>query len=647
MGRFESSRPLRRWILALVTAVLAGACTTPAALPVAATSPEMAPTTRPTAGAAAYRRMVFDLADESMEGRGPGTPGIDKARDYIVQHFKAAGLKPAFGDAYTQPLEIPLGVHVGTQKLSVTDPQGKPLIEPTAGADFNALGFSASTGFSGPAVFVGYGITNPQRDYDSYAGLGKKGLAGKVAVAFRYEPQHPSGQSRWAPPGRGPSWSRHASLLSKARRAAGHGAVALLLVNPPSQDKDASLHTAARTGYGRVPIAVMHISSGLLARLLRAAGHDDPDALLRRLQTQADAGPDKPLPVAGVVLRGAVKLESRRATSHNVAAVLPGVAPLDREAIVVGGHYDHLGRGEVGSRSDKPGIHYGADDNASGAAGVMLLATQLARRAAQRHRAGPPPVPRRTVIFAAFTGEERGLLGSRHMTAHLDAMGLSPQSVVAMLNLDMIGRLRNDRLIVAGVGSGDRWRELLADATAETGLSLRMGAAGHGPSDQSSFYSRKVPVLHFFTGLHADYHTPRDTPDKINAAGAVRVLGVVRRVVEALWTDPTRITYVAPEPTTTRMAGVPPGGAFLGITPDLGAPEGEAGCAVAMVMPHGPAATAGVIDGDLIVQWAGKPIANAFDLVSVIRGCKPGQTVTLTVRRAGETLTLDVTLGTR
>ncbi len=683
MKRIESIARLRLRVLVSLAVALSAGLLAPAATRPSATS---SPSSRQQQWAQAYSRWVKDLADESMEGRGLGTKGLAKARDYLVEQFKAmgrergpqeltesptarprassqtsrSGLLPAFGDSYLQEVEIPLGVEVRQQALSIVDAKGKLIAEAAPGRDLNALGFSANGSFGGPAVLVGYGIVSKEHDYDSYAGLKGQSLRGKVAVAFRFEPQDQAGKSRWA---KGSEWTGAATLASKAKRAAEHGAAALLVVNPPSRAAETVLHTARWTGSAeREEIPVVHIALPLLRRMMEAGG--DGEQALQDLQARADKGGGTPVELKGVQLRGQVELKWTREVAHNVAAVLPGAGGLADQAVLIGAHYDHLGYGGFASRARGRTVHPGADDNASGTAGMLILAQWYAQRAA----APDAPPSRRTLIFAAFAGEERGLFGSRHLAGHLGELGIKPGQLVAMVNLDMIGRLKEThlagdgpagqtalskqagRIVLGGVETSEGWKEIVDEAARRARLSVGPGGFLVS-SDHASFYWKGVPVLAFCTGLNPDIHTPRDTPEKINVPGALRVLEFADVVVARLWTDaaPPRfkpVGWLSGLGVAARPAEPGQGGAYLGVRADEAVAEGG-GCKLIEVRPDTPAARAGLRSGDAIVAWEQTPVADLKDLLSRLAAAKPDQTVTLRVRRDGKELGISVKLGRR
>lgn len=596
-----------------------------------------------TGDAASYQSLVETLADPSFEGRGVGTAGIEKARAFITDHFRRAGLQPIVtpqspqtqpaGEAaaaapvaaaplaspaaeYTQRFDVPMGVRLLRQELAIVAGEGEKqtVTKAKPGEDFNAMGFSGSKAFDGPVVFVGYGIVNykapsrpdpdhperaPSTGYDSYRGAGANALVGKVAVAFRYEPQDGRGRSLWAErddddkdekpgaatqPAEKPSplrkiaslnaiagfsgsrWSAAASLASKADEAARRGAVALIVVDPPSLEGEAegAVMPPSRTEGGnpsRIP--VIHGSTKWLRNLVRAADKD-PDVFLRGLQRKADGGGGQldddtgVVSLPGATLRGDIALEREQTPAHNVIASLPGAGDLAKRVVVIGAHYDHLGFGEFGSLARKTPaapttnpstqtsatplavsrepqrlIHNGADDNASGTAGVLMLADRFANWA----RELPADAPRRTLVFVTFSGEERGLLGSRYMAAHLDELGIKKSAVDAMVNFDMIGRLRDDKLTLYNLETSKDWRKLIDHANQETALTIVPMFESPGLTDSHSFKLQKIPALHFYTGMHGDYHRPSDTAEKINAIGAVRVLDMADALIRRLATD--------------------------------------------------------------------------------------------------------------
>jgi hypothetical protein len=598
-----------------------------------------------------FARMVQDLTTDAMEGRGVGTAGLDLARDYLLERLELLELDPVFRDSarkpsHTQPVEMSLGVRVSRQSLAqvASDAGGDDRVFDTPGG-FRAMGFSASGRFEGEAVFVGYGIVSPERGYDSYAGLGDGGLTGRVAIAFRYEPMDGEQRSRWAR--RGP-WSEAASLPAKAAWAAERGAVALLVVDPPNLEATQLRATSATVFAETSAIPVMHIRRSVLESVLAAAGRD-PRAAIRAYQRRAD-GVGSPPDALGVVLRGEVQLQRPRVTIHNVAGIVPGSGALAEQTIVVGAHYDHLGYGEVGSlaMSPQPQIHPGADDNASGVAALLLLAERW-RRIVE----ADPNADRRAVAFVFFSGEERGLIGSAYMVNNPRELLFDLDAVTAMINLDMVGRMEGGRLWVFGSDTADDWRQTFRRAAGDMDLRLRFGGSslmsGGGSSDHASFFIRRIPAVHLFTGTHEDYHRPSDTAEKINPEGGVAVVELTQRVLADLTTRERPQRFAGPASITGHeaVAAVQTGGAFLGVVPDYASLEGDDGCRITGVLPDSPADRAGLRAGDTLLTWNDHVLANIRDLTARLAGAAPGDEITMTVQRGDERLHLQVQLGAR
>ena len=325
-------------------------------------------------------------------------------------------------------------------------------------------------------------------------------------------------------------------------------------------------------------------------------------------------------------------------TTQNVVAVLRGSDPALRdEYIVVGAHYDHLGRSAFGALDPhvKDSIRNGADDNASGTAAVLELARLLSKRP-----------PKRSIIFAHFSGEELGLLGSQYFVQHPP---VATDRMVAMLNFDMIGRLRNERLIVYGVATAAELPEIVERANVAPQLDIRALGDGYGPSDHSSFYAKGIPVLHFFTDLHEDYHRATDDAGKINVAGEARVIELAERIVRDIADRPSRLTAVlAPQVASApRRDSASAGyGAYLGSIPDMGA-AGVKGVRLTGVRPGSPAEKGGLKAGDVIVEFGGKPVRDLYEYTDALRAHKAGDVVTIVIERGGQRLTLTATLGTR
>ncbi|MBX2852162.1 MAG: M28 family peptidase [Phycisphaeraceae bacterium] len=316
---------------------------------------------------------------------------------------------------------------------------------------------------------------------------------------------------------------------------------------------------------------------------------------------------------------------------QNVGALLPGSGNLKDQVVVIGGHYDHIGYGHYGSRAKehKGELHPGADDNASGTAGVLLLARHFAL---QHHNDGKP---RRTLFFTGFAAEERGLIGSRYMVRNPGQWAFDAKQVSGMINLDMIGRLRGDDLYIFTDATGEQWRGWTEEANEDVGLNLKWDVRAPGGSDHSMFISIGVPAVFFNTWLHDDYHTPRDTADKINGEGGTAVLQVVAGLAERAVTEPERITFVPPKPRPPRP--------YLGVM--LG--DAEAGVLMQDLLADGPLDEAGAKNGDVLLSIGGKPMSSPGDVRAFLAKAKAGTEVKVQVKRGDETLDLTVLLGVR
>ncbi len=320
--------------------------------------------------------------------------------------------------------------------------------------------------------------------------------------------------------------------------------------------------------------------------------------------------------------------------TQNVAAIIPGRGALAGEYVIIGAHFDHLGRDSANARDPEKGrvIHPGADDNGSGTVTVMEIARRLARRPTGR-----------SVIVVNFTGEELGLLGSAQFANHLP---VSRDSVQVMVNFDMVGRLKNDKLIIYGVSTATEMKGILDSANVAPKLAIAAIGDGEGPSDHAAFYRKDLPVLHLFTDLHDDYHTAADVAARINMDGMVRVADYAERVVRALADRPARLTF---QRVQTAGANRPPStgsGVYLGSIPDMGAADVK-GMQLSGVRPGSPADQGGLKGGDIIIKFGSKVITNIYDYTDAMGSYKPGDVVDVIVLRSGKEVTLKITLGRR
>ncbi len=543
------------------------------------------------------------LASDACEGRGITTKGINLAADYLAQKYKKAGLKPAGVDGtYFQPFSVTSGAKLAEGKLTLKGPQGQE-IALEMGKHFTVVAFGGSGKVEAPVVFAGYGITASEPKYDDYADLD---VTGKVVIILRRTPQQKEEHLNNFPGGTN---SQHAALQNKAANAELHKAAAVLFVNDnftAAESKD-QLMDFNYTAQSREPVNVplIHLRRPLANQMIRSAFLTDLADIEKAI--------DRDLTPRSMELNGwRCELETkvtRETTSiKNVIGVLEGNGPLAKETVVIGAHYDHLGYGGRGSRDpNNKSIHYGADDNASGT--VSLL--ELARRFGEM-----PDRKGRRLVFMAFTGEESGLLGS----AYYCRKPIFPlDSTVAMVNMDMVGRLRDDKLTIYGTGTAKDFSDLIDNLNKKYEFKISKVATGFGPSDHSSFYAKKIPVFHYFTGTHPEYHKPGDTVETVNVPGIRKITDMLEELVLDLSAREQRPEYVEVKG-SARPGG--PRGPRLGIMPNY-SDENE-GLLIDGVTDGLPAAKAGLKAGDRIVEIGGKPVKNVTGYMTVMGSYKRG-----------------------
>ena len=544
--------------------------------------------------AASLAESVNALTTPEMDGRRSGTPGGDHAARRLADWLAAAGLRSG-GDAGSFLQAFVLETSSRPGPASSLDLLGPTLRKLDFGRDWIARGGSLAGEVSGEVVFVGYGIEVPDPVYDDYAGVDARG---KIALALDGAPPQLAGA--------------RVGRLDKLITAKRRGAAALLIVGDdlPTPDK-----TAVEVG----------LLSGAVTReaadaILAPSGRTAADV------SRALSAARVPVPFAtGTRAHIRVEKVTDETRAANVIGILPGVdSALASEAVVVGAHYDHLGRVD--------GVVYpGADDNGSGTAVVLGLARAFAAAGGTG----------RTLVFAFFGAEELGLIGSRH---YVNRPAVPLDRTVGMVNFDMVGRLQGRPLQVGGGDSGSRLRALVSDAAQADGVALDVSGSPYGPSDHSRFYAAGVPVLFFFTGGHADYHRPGDTADKIDAAGMARVASVGTRVIERLAAE-SRPAYAQVTRPARRQGAGAAGGALLGV---VAVPRpGTDGLKLSSVMPGTAAERAGLREGDVIVRFAGTTVDGLEELRVLIRDRQPGETVSVLYLRAGEAQTTSATLGPR
>ncbi len=636
--------------------------------------------------AEAKARLLGDvkvLADDSFEGRGVGTAGLDLAAKYVAEQFAAAGLKViAIEEGRDHSFELVTDAKLGEKNLlTLNGPEGKS-IPLKLDTDFEVCSFGGSGSFDAEVVFCGYGIDDPENKYNDFE---KVDVQGKVVIIMRRNPGQSDPHGPFATPH---GISRHAALNTKMSQAIQHGAVAVLFVNDPyTLRKTASDRTESITKAGdeipaladeylsltdanaeKVKAARDKLSTAVQRwKSLRKsaesaqddelmkfghAGHTEnrttPPAFhisieqcnvmlkaalgktLNDLEQEIDSdGQPRSAVLTGWKVQGTATVEEVRTRVANVIAVLEGEGPHAEETIIVGAHYDHVGRGGANSLArGSTEIHNGADDNASGTSSLLELARRLGGRKEK--------LPRR-IVFIAFTGEELGLLGSaRYVKNPLYPL----EQTVAMFNMDMVGRLQDDKLTIFGSGTSSRWEQELKALNETAKFDLTFKPEGFGPSDHSSFYGKKIPVLHFFTGNHPDYHRPSDDWDKLNIDGMYRVVAMLEQLIIDTAHNAVRPDYVeVKQPATAERSGSRP---YFGTIPDF-SEEGE-GYAISGAAPGSPAEKGGLKGGDRIISLGDNKITALDDFDLALRKFKAGENVPVTVLRDGQPVKLTVTL---
>jgi hypothetical protein len=580
-----------------------------------------------------YLGIIKFLASPEMRGRATGSPELEKSAAYIRDQFRGMNLKPVSGDSYYQDFDVTTSARLGKKnELTYSTGAGREALR--FQEDFVPLNLSAAGEVSGNLVFAGFGITAPEYDYDDYSGLDVKG---KIVLLLRHEPQEFDEKSVFE----GKVYTAHSQIFSKAANAKFHGAKAVLLVNDVgthSGDADDLEKFGGAEGPDNAGIEFVQVKAGVVNRWLALSG--------KNLEA-IESGIDKDLHPESFALPETLRLDldvdigREVKTVHNVAAYLPGETS---EYVVIGAHYDHLGLG--GQFSMAPSltgtVHPGADDNASGTAGVIELARWFSHQ----------PKHQRGILFLTFAGEELGLLGSSYYVNH----PLLPlKDDVAMINMDMIGRIRDRKVYVGGVGTGTTFGALLKQLAPQHDFDADLTEkAGYGSSDHTSFTTKQVPVLFFFSGLHADYHKPSDTWDKIDAPDAVRLLDLVADVTGHLIDSSPRPQFVRvaeaqpPGEVANPHSGKVSGGGYgpdFGSIPDF--TELPNGVRFADVRPGSPAAKAGLKGGDILTEFDGKPIQNLYDFTYALRASHPGQEVLVKVLRGNQTIEAKVLLTER
>ena len=593
------------------------------------------------------RRHVTYLASDALEGRGTGTAGEALATAYAADLFKSWGLEPAGTDGqWFHPFEFTAGVDLGDgNALTIAGADQAPAA-PKVRADWTPLTFSSTGSIPASAiVFAGYGVEVPEERgpdgkplaaYSSYFHLDVKD---KWVLMFRYTPENISQEQRV-------HWARHSSLRFKAMTARQKGARGIIVVSGPNSKVVSQLVPLAfDSSIAGSGIAAISVTDAMAAALLKPAGKD-----LKALQDALDDGSQQQgFEIPGLTLAASLDVRQEKRTGRNVLARLKGSAPAAaaEPALVIGAHIDHLGTAGGGdsraAESDRNAVHHGADDNASGVAGVLEIAHAMAAQV----KAGSLTLSR-DVIFACWSGEEIGLLGSNAWCRDLAKAGGDENAkltarLCANLNMDMIGRLTK-HVVLQGLGSSDWWAGEIEKRNLVTGLPLQTQLDCYLPTDAATFYLRGVPILNAFTGSHDDYHKPSDTAEKVNYPGAASIARFMSLVARSLATTADEPVWKEMQrPNEGQRGGLR---AYLGTVPDY-AQDGVTGVKLSGVSAIGPAAKAGLKPGDIIVKLAGKDVNNIYDYTFVMGALKIGQETAIEVMRDGQRVALKITPGSR
>lgn len=525
------------------------------------------------------RQHIQTLASDEFEGREAGTSGEEKAMNYIAKEFKRAGLSPKGTKGFFQPFPFSDGASINTSTQLIVNTNSY-----VTGNDFYPLPYSANGIITGYVVKLGYGIYDPALKQDDY--LGKVNIGKKI---FVMESGTPDGNS---PHGKFGEW---ADLRKKINLAIERGAVAVIFINSDTTLDDPKANWKMRITPSSVPVI---FAKGHSAKILR-------DSIV----TNCTLG---------------VGIDKIERTGHNVIGYKDNKAA---HTVVIGAHYDHLGFGEEGSLYRGPrDIHNGADDNASGIAALIELARYVNAHALRQHN----------YLFIAFSGEEKGLLGSNYFVKNPT---IDLKSVNYMLNMDMVGRLKAEEktLIINGTGTSPRWKTLM-DSIAVDGIKIRQTESGIGPSDHTSFYLHEIPAIHFFSGTHPDYHKPSDDEDKINYAGLISISKMIQNILR-LTNSESRLLFTKTKDEQNEDA--PRFKVTLGVVPDY-AYDGE-GLRIDGVTEGKPAAIAGLQAGDVVIQMGEHKVLDMMSYMKSLSKFSKGDTVKVLIRRDNKEIEKEVT----
>ena len=553
------------------------------------------------------------LASDELAGRFPGTKGDSLAEDYIIKQFTSYKLKPAGEDGFKQSFNYVSEVRLG-ENNSLIFTSVNVNLPLKAVEDYIPLGFSPVGGAEGKLVFAGYGINAPEQNYNDFKDID---LKGKIAVILRNSPGYNNPHDN--------PFASYENPRRKSNMVKEAGAIGVIIINGPNHGEDELMRL--RVSSEKLEIPAVSMKRGKIEELFKLNNKD-----LAKIQADMDSlktTASFDIPDANAKIQ--VDLKFITSYTNNIIGMIEGSDPvLKNEVIVVGAHMDHLGDGmKYGSLHDshEPAIHNGADDNASGVAGILEMAQYYSDKKKSL---------KRSIIFMTFSAEEAGLIGSAYFTK---SELFKKYNIVSMLNLDMIGRLADNKLTVGGVGTSGVWDKMLDSLNGISKFALSKNNEGFGPSDHSSFYAKEVPVLFFFTSLHSDYHRPTDDWDKINAGGEVKILDMVVNVIDCINNLAVKPDYIKSkeDPNVTKNTGFR---VTLGIIPDYS--SSSDGLSITGVKSGSVGEKAGLKANDVIKKMGDFEIKNIYDYTDALSRFKPGDETVLIVKRGEEELTLNV-----
>lgn len=572
----------------------------------------------PEVTTAEIKEHISFLASDKLKGRDSGTEELFGAAVYISDEFKNYGLEPLFKDGFLQEFPFVKTIEL-TDKNSLSFSTNGSEVELKLREDYITVPFSGNTDVNASLVFAGFGISASDLNYDDYSGIDVKN---KIVIVFRNTPEPAVAHS---------GFDAHSPLRKKSSVARDKGAAGIIFINPYDSNKtsDDLVEFSFDRGGAMSDFSVQSVKRIFIEELLHNEGINLKDVYNKILESKKPSSFELKNSSAKI----STEVKEVEAVSWNVAGYLEGKDPeLKNELIIIGAHFDHLGMGGEGSlyRGDEPQIHNGADDNASGTTGVLELAEKFASRKNNL---------KRSIIFITFSGEELGLLGSNYFVNNLP---FPVEDAITMVNMDMIGRLKDSSLIVYGTGTSSDWKDILNNYN-KYGFKLTFNDEGFGPSDHSSFYGKKIPVLFFFTGTHEDYHKPSDDTEKINFTGEKDILNYVYDIVSAIDKNPVRPDYLLVEKKESGQMFARK--VYVGTVPDFA--SNVDGYKISGVSEGSPAQLAGLQGGDIIISFGGKKISNIYDFTYALGDFVPGDEVDVIVKRGEDEIAFKVKLASK